>query len=475
MRIKNTKIRLRYNPSALPRLNLNNLLFAGEWFSWLMAIIFILFADDELQLLNNWIMFMVVILVLRLGKFLLFGNKAFPGVDFDLGLLIAVTALLMVTIIQTNGKDYSSLGGVSTVGIGVTILSALTLYLLATAYKSYNAKWSWHILFGIITAKLLATIFWGDTNIATGRVLVTLDIAIIALVFIPLSIANMGYFKNVYVKLVSFISLLAGVYLVLVAADWALALLIGLALVTFALFSLITERAQSLKKLNLLSWDRKEIVSKVLETIGFWSLLAGLASLGVAAGGYFTDDEFKLSLDALYDSYMQIDNYFSVAKEWLTGYGLISFNTQLGSTLIAYGIVGSIVLVLFYVLLLLTTYKQLRKNLTGKNNREKLWLMAIFSSLFFFIAATFIAGVNLLVAFVAITIISYLFGFASEQKNPIKSDDFIDYKTVASSKLLTRILPAQNWALIFNYLRVVLIIGLVIMIPNMVEFLQGLF
>lgn len=463
MRIKNTKVKLRLKPVSLPSLNLHS------GFYWLELLILaagtaaVLFTQSQVSLLNNWLGFIVMLLVLRLTRLLFYGNKAFPSISFDLGLLIAITAILVITIIQGEADNYATLGGTNILGIGAIILSGLTLYLLATSARNYPLRWLWHGLHLLLVLKLLHTIFWGDTG-TDGKLIITPDLAIIALLLLPLSIVGLRYFTHIGVRLLNFISLAISVLIIAIAANWQLLLILTVGLILHGIVGLALSRARELSYLNLLAQGQAGIGLNLVRGLAFWSLVLGLFALALVVVGYFTHEGFSLTVDNITKSYTSLDSYFSDKSDILTGRGLSLYVTDVGAALLSYGLLGLLVMGLFAVQLLSLTGKQVLEFTKGSSVIETTWVKSLFAGLFLILALNLLGTGNLLLDFVAISVLAVIWAATDQDSKSIKADDYIDYGQIAS-----------NWQFFFTYLRLVVILALVIFTPAIVDFLKELF
>lgn len=458
----------RFVTISFPKFNLHliELLLVAVMPVWILA------SSDSLSQTRAWVGFAFILLVLRFIGAMFYGLGVFRPVKYDLALLTSITFLLLITILQGN-STYTNLGGPSDWGVGMIMLSGISIYVLNIITQNAWKKrlFFYALTFGLFVNQVFTFLFARPINEEYA-------IEPLALITILLSVAGLGYFRNRLGKVLFFFSLIIGVINLLSNFRMRAVVVMIIALLVMFLFQLLQSRLNLFGGLisNLKSLRTRTLSTKQfsLNNYGVVSLLGAI----VLAVVLFIVSRNNIGI-------------FNGLTNWITGYtsavtdlsgstqrilvgtGLLATRNSALNLFFSYGVAG----VLTSMLMVRSIFYHLKRQIypVTINGRELSFRIALLAVLGVYLGSLFIysSPVPLIFVFISTVVLIYNLNNTAIGKD-FDQLQLTTFANLASKKFLNRVEPEITIEFLRS-LRLLATVVLIVTIPAILDAIYRLF
>jgi hypothetical protein len=198
--------------------------------------------------------------------------------------------------------------------------------------------------------------------------------------------------------------------------------------------------------------------------------------------GYTDNSEFEIFVDVLFDSYSNINLYLSELGYVLLGSGLHTYFSDVGMFVVSYGVVGCIVILFFLMHVSGKAFHAIAQDVTDRNSLSLPLNFVLALALFLNCAGFVIGNLDILTFFVFINLLVLIYSMQAKSFENIRGavsdlsmDNYINFSKVSEKRLLAKILRPKVWQEIFQSLRIILVVALLILSPSILSTIIDLF
>lgn len=471
----------------------------------LFPIVFFRESNANLQL--QWLIGIVVILfIVKVVKALFFGLKALGGVSFDLIMLSNITLLLIITIIQGNNANYANLGGANVVGVGIIMLVALLIYLYTTSTRrSFHTQlFIVTIMGGLLTAFISALTTPGFSTITLDTRL-PLYAGIVGLIAVIISISAFVYYRNIYSRVIFILTVIIAVPVFILSLSWLEVMILAITfLLTGILLVSLQERRPGSKmigivnlKTNWMSLTTRNLspLKFIAKHLGILLIFLGLFLTIITIIAAKTNPAFGETLASIRTSYPLIDNIVNTKNirtgftdtiisssigSLIVGSGLGVSSTTLAAFFSSYGLAGVVAILILGMGILAAITKIIANALIKADYRELfLYACIVFSTILLTISTAFRSFTIfelVLLGFLLVMIFDFRERLITRPTdNYFAKKKMIQFTRISELKIFTRIMASTIWQDIFQTIRILVSLSLLVYVPQMIQFILTLF
>jgi hypothetical protein len=398
--------------------------------------------------LDLWVSIAALLAIFRLFFSLFFGLQVWKQAKFDLSVLTFITGIIILTIATSNGAGPSTLGGTNIWGIGMLMLSGLSLYLFHIITKGRKFE-----KYFLLTLSIGASLPLFSANLS-GFVDDELSFLATVLLFVICLVGTK--FSNVAIRFLLLFLAINSLIAILQNPLTGTISLAGLAVVVTSIinfFLFVRKNSGTKITINLQNiFKNKKLI---------FVLVAGLVFL-ISELSLLLQGELVESTVSIINKYANFTSGIGSAGELLLGSGLRNSQIAVLSFISSYGLVGMLLLVYPLVMISKSTHKLLSEYL-------KLEDLILVSSLLFFVLQLFIGNLDLSLIFMFVVVITLLFNQTVEQKDT-KQADFKEFKPVSFENI-----NSDKLRYFLISLRVIVAAFVLAYTPRMIEILISIF
>ncbi len=441
------------------------------------------------DLLPTWISIITIIFTLRIIAIMFFGLKVFPSVKFDLSILTSITLFLICTIIQNANQEYTNLGGTNIWGIGVLLLSAISIYLI---FLSLHNKQTLSLFINSIFLCLGIVFFNYNISNDNFKSLITAiynnAFVVMGIIFLPMSFFYFLKTKSKLSKTISLFTFINAIALIIFSKNYMILLILSFSILPLALILIyIQEKKNSKLSLELLKNDinkykQNQIDLKTLgfKHIGIFLLFIFYFFMIILTLVLSLVPEFNSQVAQIFNSYNNAIKNIDEIKDFIFGTNLVSYGVSFKNLIISYGLLG-ITSILLIKRSVLKSSINIIKFYYKQNFKINFMLsISIVFAYSFLLIAFFFIDLNLIFILIISLIITIIFSLESNinkyskiQKKHLSLKP-IKFKSISKIKQINQIMPFNIWIEIFETMRVLLTITIIIYLPQIIDYIQKL-